>query len=138
MLARAIPGIMPPLIEVGFVDLEKIKKERKKETNEKSEEIRKRVSKARDIQRDRFKDENIYTNAEMKNRHIKKYAELKEDAEELLARAAIKFNLSARSYFKMIKVARTIADLDESKSIEVNHIAETLQYRPKITETNDY
>jgi magnesium chelatase family protein len=117
-------------IEVPTVDVEKIKKERRENNNETSKEIRKRVQKARDVQKKRFQKENFYTNAEMKNKHIKKYCDLSEEVEEILARAVAKFNLSARLYFKMIKVARTIADLDGSEDIQEKHIAESLQYKP--------
>ena len=67
----------------------------------------------------------------MKNEHIKKYCKLLPEVEEILRQASLKFNLSARSYMKMIKVARTIADLDNSEEIAVNHMAEALQYKPK-------
>ncbi len=120
-------------VEVPSVDVEKLKKQRRKEDNEKSVEIRKRVTRVRKVQEKRFKDESIHTNAEMKNRHVKKYCKLPEKSEEILSQAASKFNLSARSYFKMIKVAQTIADLDNSEVIKVNHIAEALQYREKTT-----
>jgi magnesium chelatase family protein len=118
-------------VEVPSVDVEKLKEQRRKEDNEKSVQIRKRVDKARKRQEKRFKKEAIHTNAEMKNRHVKKYCKLPEKSEEILSQAASKFNLSARSYFKMIKVAQTIADLDNSEVIKVNHIAEALQYREK-------
>ena len=57
------------------------------------------------------------------------------EVEEILRQASLKFNLSARSYMKMIKVARTIADLDNAEEIAVNHMAEALQYKPRNTET---
>jgi magnesium chelatase family protein len=68
----------------------------------------------------------------MKNKQIKKYINLDKNVEQILSLAAVKHNLSARSYFKMIKVARTIADLDGSKKILLEHMAEALQFRPKI------
>ena len=67
----------------------------------------------------------------MKNSHIKKYCKLPKDVEQILTQAAAKFQLSARSYMKMIKVARTIADLDGADEIAVAHMAEALQYKPK-------
>ena len=70
----------------------------------------------------------------MKNSHIKKYCRLSKEIEQLLKRASLKFQLSARSYMKMIKVARTIADLEGAEDISVSHMAEALQYRPKIYE----
>jgi len=73
----------------------------------------------------------IYTNAEMKNEHIKKYCFLSKEVKQILNQAVMSFHLSARSYFKMIKVARTIADLGRVENIEVSHMAEALQYRSK-------
>ena len=71
----------------------------------------------------------------MKNTHIKKYCKLTKDIENLLHTASIKFQLSARSYMKTIKVARTIADLEGAEEIAVSHMAEALQYKPKIYDT---
>ncbi|OGC43893.1 magnesium chelatase [candidate division WOR-1 bacterium RIFOXYD2_FULL_41_8] len=98
---------------------------------EASEKIKKRVILAREKQRTRFASEAIHSNSQMKNNQIKTYCKLSQDVEEILRQASLKFNLSARSYMKMIKVARTIADLDNSEEIAVNHMAEALQYKPK-------
>ncbi len=119
-------------VEVPSVDVEKLKKERRANSNEKSKEIRKRVVKARKRQAKRFKKEEIRTNAEMKNRHVKKYCQLSEKTEEILSQAASKFNISARGYFKMIKVSQTIADLEDADEIKADHVAEALQYRSKM------
>lgn len=97
-----------------------------------SKEIRKRVQLARDFQTKRFKKEKIISNSEMNNKLIKKYCELSIESLEILKLAVNKLNLSARSYNKILKVSRTIADLDKSENIKPNHIAEALQYRPKI------
>ncbi len=97
-----------------------------------SSEIRNRVQKARDFQTKRFKKEKIISNSEMNNKLIKKYCELGKDSLEILKMAVNKLNLSARSYNKILKVSRTIADLEGSPNIKPNHIAEALQYRPKI------
>ena len=97
--------------------------------------IRKRIEKSREIQKKRFIDENIFTNAEMKNSHIKKFCVLTERIERLLKKAALMMQISARSYYKIIKTARTIADLDNSDKIKVSHMAEALQYRPQTEET---
>lgn len=118
-------------INVAAVDVEKLKKERRSNQSKTSAQIRERVKKAREIQEERFKKERIRTNAEMKNRHIKAYCNLSEKTEEMLSKAASRFNLSARGYFKMIKVAKTIADLDQAQEIAPKHIAEALQYRLK-------
>ena len=94
--------------------------------------MRKRVIKARQRQLDRFKDLNIYSNNEMKNNHLSKYCALSEDSRVLLRKAVEKFHLSTRAYFKVIKVSRTIADLEESEEIKQEHVAEALQYRRKM------
>ena len=100
--------------------------------NEKSETIKQRIVEARKIQSQRFKDlAQVHSNSDMKNRHLKEFANLNPEANLLLKQAVNKFNLSARVYFRLIKVARTIADLDKSKEIKQNHIAEALQYRIK-------
>lgn len=98
---------------------------------EPSEKIKKRVVLARQKQEARFADEIICSNSQMKNNHIKKYCKLSKEVEGILRQAAAKFQLSARSYMKMIKVARTIADLDGADEITVPHMAEALQYKPK-------
>ncbi|MFH1671155.1 MAG: YifB family Mg chelatase-like AAA ATPase, partial [Candidatus Portnoybacteria bacterium] len=119
-------------IEIPAVDIEELKTD-KRATKflESSEIIRGRVISARKIQGKRFKDENIFTNAEMKNREIKKYCPLSKEVEGVLVQAAKSLQLSARSYYKMIKIARTIADLAGSPEIELSHMAEALQYRTK-------
>ncbi len=96
-----------------------------------SKEIRNRVQKARDVQTKRFKNDKIISNSEMNSKLIKKYCALSPESLEILKMAVNKLNLSARSYNKILKVSRTIADLDSSKEIKPNHIAEALQYRPK-------
>lgn len=87
-----------------------------------------RVRAARNIQKNRYS--NSKTNSSMNNRDIHKYANLDDTAKELLDKGAEKLELSPRSYMRTLKVARTIADLDQSSSIQAQHIAEALQYRP--------
>ncbi len=98
-------------------------------TGEKSEVIRQRVIEARNIQLKRFKDDKIFANGQMKTRHMKKYCKLTEDAHKLLDTAMQKLGLSARAYSRILKVSRTIADLDNSETIQGYHIAEAIQYR---------
>ncbi len=97
-----------------------------------SSEIRKKVQLARDTQTKRFKNEKIISNSEMNSKNIKKYCELSKESLEILKLAVNKLNLSARSYNKILKISRTIADLDGSSEIKSSNIAEALQYRPKI------
>lgn len=96
---------------------------------EKSEDVRHRVIKARDVQLNRFKDDRIFANGQMKTRHIKKYCKLTESAHSLLDVAMQKLGLSARAYSRILKVSKTIADLDGSASVDSHHIAEAIQYR---------
>lgn len=99
-----------------------------KET-ESSAIIKARVEKARAIQRERFKSERIFYNAQMNNKLIKKYCVLGDEAKELLKMAMTELGLSARGYDKILKVSRTIADLASSENIETEHISEAIQYR---------
>ena len=96
-----------------------------------SAQIRSRVQQARDRQIKRYKDTPLTANAELTNKTIKEFCELSDACIQLLKLAVIKMNLSGRAYYRSIKVARTIADLDDSEEIKPNHIAEALQYRPK-------
>jgi len=96
---------------------------------ESSQIVRQRVAKARIIQAERFKNEEISTNNEMNNKHIEKYCQLNQETKKLMEQAINNLKLSARAYMRVLKVGRTIADMDESKGIETKHIAEALQYR---------
>ncbi|MBU2044750.1 MAG: YifB family Mg chelatase-like AAA ATPase [Candidatus Omnitrophica bacterium] len=117
-------------LEVPVVNVKELSgDETVRKTLEPSELIAQRVIRAREVQAKRFIKEGIYTNAEMRNRQIKKYCRLCDVVTEILIKAGMNFNLSARSFFKMIRVARTIADLEDSQEIEVSHMAEALQYR---------
>lgn len=96
---------------------------------EPSREIKARVERARSIQRERFKSEAIFYNAQMNTRLIKKYCFLQEEAKELLKLAMTELGLSARAYDKILKVALTVADLSSSQIILTEHISEAIQYR---------
>ena len=99
-------------------------------SGEKSKEIRQRVEKAREIQQKRFAGTKILTNSEMSVREIKKYCSLDNESKSVLQQSAIKLDLSPRSYHRVIKLARTIADLAGKPNIQKEHIYEALQYRP--------
>ena len=114
-------------IEVTPVPFEKLSDERKGES---SVEIRKRVTAARAIQTERFAGmKRVHYNAQMNSRQIRKFCVLDIKSMELLKSAMLRLNLSARAYDRILKVARTIADLEHSQAIEGHHIAEAIQYR---------
>jgi magnesium chelatase family protein len=103
---------------------------------ESSASIKQRVEQARNIQQTRFGQEQIMTNSEMNIQQIKKYCQIDSQSQELLKNAVTQMHLSARSYHRLLKLARTIADLDKKENIQPNHIAEAIQYRPKQEEFN--
>ena len=96
---------------------------------EKSADIKKRVIKARKIQEERYKKEGILTNSELTSKLIKKYCKIDDSTKQFLKNAINQFNLSARSYDRLLKISRTIADLEEKENIELSHIAQALQLR---------
>ena len=91
--------------------------------------IRERVEKARKTQRERYCEDSIFNNAQMTKKQIKKYCNINDNAKNLLYKAIEKLNLSARAYDRILKVARTIADLEQSVEIEISHLSEAIQYR---------
>ncbi len=99
--------------------------------SESSARIRDRVVRARQIQLNRFAaaGEKIYANAQMSTRHIRTYCELDAESERMLERAMQQQGLSARAHDRILKVARTIADLESANALESKHIAEAIQYR---------
>ncbi|MEH6705705.1 MAG: YifB family Mg chelatase-like AAA ATPase [Galbibacter orientalis] len=114
-------------IEVTPVPFEKLSEDRK---GERSTVIRERVTKAREIQTQRFRElPNIHYNAQMNTKQIREYCKLEVSSLELLKKAMERLNLSARAYDRILKVARTIADLENEISITGNHISEAIQYR---------
>lgn len=97
-------------------------------------EIRKRVVTARKIQANRYQNKGIFTNSELNSDLIKKFCKIDENSENMLKSAIIKFNLSGRSYDRILKLARTIADLENVENIAQSHIAQALQYRSFVSE----
>jgi magnesium chelatase family protein len=100
-----------------------------KTESEPSSEIQKRVIKARKIQAKRYEQEGILTNSELSGKQIKKYCKLDEKTESFLKLAAQKYQLSGRKYDRILKLARTIADLSEKENIEMADITQALQYK---------
>lgn len=98
-------------------------------SSESSADIRKRVIMARKIQAKRYKNDGILTNSELTSRLIKKYCKLDDKCAEILKTASIKYQLSGRRYDRILKLARTIADLENSENIQQIHIMQALQYR---------
>lgn len=116
-------------IDVPRVKFEKL--EGKETGAEKSSAIRKRVESAREVQKKRFANMNCRTNAEMTSHMVKEFCALNNETREILRGAVTSLKLSARAYMRILKVARTIADLASAPVIEVSHLAEALQYRFK-------
>jgi len=116
-------------VEVSEIDYEKLGSKEKE--GEESLAIKNRVKSARDIQKKRFESGKRSVNNEMNVRELHRHAELNEETKQILNKSAEKLSLSARAYHRVIKLARTIADLDKKNTIETNHILEALQYRPK-------
>lgn len=116
-------------LEVGSVPMKDLAG---KSSGESSEAIRERVTRARKLQRQRYTDLNkVSQNSDLSTRDLKKFASLDETVQTLLDRSAEALGLSARAYHRIIKIARTIADLDGAENIEDKHLLEALQYRPK-------
>ena len=133
MMQRYIAKISGPLLDRIDIHIEvpavKYRELRSGAANEGSVEIRARVLAARQRQHERFASDRIFTNAQMHTRQIRTYCELSPEAERLLERAMQQQGLSARAHDRILKVARTIADLDAQPGIAVGHLAEAIQYR---------
>lgn len=116
-------------IEVKKVNIDEITSNSRAES---SADIKERVVRARNIQLDRFthlRTKLLFANGQMNNKEIKTYCVLDPESEKLLKMAVEKLNMSARSYFKILKISRTIADLENSERIKADHVQESLQYR---------
>ncbi|MGQ0828175.1 MAG: YifB family Mg chelatase-like AAA ATPase [Bacteroidota bacterium] len=114
-------------VEVTPVSYTELSAER---TSEKSERVRERVIKAREIQEKRYTtSDGVYCNAQMSSKQLRDICKIDEAGNQLLKTAMEKLGLSARAYDRILKVARTIADLDDKTSIETSHLAEAIQYR---------
>lgn len=110
---------------VSFNELSSVKQQ-----GESSNQIRERVIKAREIQAKRFEqNKGIYANAQMSSKQLREICEINQAGQDLLKVAMDRLGLSARAYYRILKVARTIADLDNSSKIESNHLAEAIQFR---------
>jgi magnesium chelatase family protein len=137
MIARYQKKISGPLldridihIEVPRVEYEKLSDQRLGET---SQAIRARVERARMVQRERFREvKGVACNAEMRPAEIREYCELDAAGQALIKAAMRQMHLSARAYHRILKLARTIADLARSERIEAAHLAEAVQYRPRL------
>src|SRR5262249_22985108 len=119
-------------IDVPAVKVEKLVED--KEDAEASNAIRMRVEKAVSLQHNRFKGKKTIVNSEMSTKDIKELLLLEESAREVMKQAMKTLSLSARSFNKVLKVSRTIADLEGSQMVRSEHILEALQYRPKTVE----
>ncbi len=113
-------------IEVDNITYDEL---RTKHAGETSAQIKARINRVRDIQRKRFANDGILTNAEMNAKQLAKYCQIDKECERLLQKAFDKLNLSARGTTRILKVARTIADIEECENILPTHIAEAIQYR---------
>jgi len=111
---------VPP---VRFKDLSSVEK------GQTSSELLERIYRARDIQKERFNRMKIHINADMNSRHIRKFCVLDAESSDLMETAMEKFGLSARAHSRILKIARTIADLEEIPDIKSDHVAEAIQYR---------
>ncbi len=134
MVQKYLNRISGPLLDRIDIHLEVVpvpfKKLDEKEVSERSEHIRGRVMKARQIQEERFKDgKGVYSNAQMSSNMIRKHVELDTPGRELIKNAMEKLSLSARAYDRILKVSRTIADLEGSDKVESYHLSEAIHYR---------
>jgi magnesium chelatase family protein len=133
MIQRYISKISGPLLDRIdiHIDVPAVNYKELRSTNvpENSDTVRERVIRAREAQIQRLRSDRIYCNAQMAPRQIRAHCELSADCERLLERAITQQGLSARAHDRILKVSRTIADLESSPAIQPKHIAEAIQYR---------
>lgn len=133
VIKRYIARISGPLLDRIDIHIDvpavRVRELAESESAEGSTEIRARVNLARRRQLERFREDHVFCNAQMTPRLIRRYCELDEGSQNLLERAINKYGLSARAYDRILKVSRTIADLDQVEKIGEGHISEAVQYR---------
>ena len=133
MIQRYVSRISGPLLDRIDIHIDvpavKYSDLASKAPGEPSSEIRQRVSLARKIQQSRFHGERVYSNAQMTPRLIRRHCEIDEESRRHLEYAMTKMGLSARAYDRILKVSRTVADLEGSEHIKPGHISEAIQYR---------
>ena len=115
-------------VEVPHIDYEKLTDDR---LGEKSDKVRARVEAARSLQRQRFKGTKLTCNAEMMPTGVREFCQTEESAQSLLKAAMKQLYLSARAFHRILKLGRTIADLENADIIKAHHVAEAIQYRPR-------
>ena len=133
VIEKYINKISGPLLDRIDIHIEvpqvKFTKLEKCENGESSSEIKKRVNNARNIQRKRYEKYNIFSNSELSSKMIDEFCKIDAPSKELLKKAFEKFGFSARAYSKILKVARTIADLEGVENLTIKHVSEAIQYR---------
>jgi magnesium chelatase family protein len=134
VVQKYLNRISGPLLDRIDIHLEVVpvpfKKLSELESSETSETVRERVLAARKIQEERFKDhKGVYANAQMNSKLIRKYVVLDETSNELIKNAMDRIGLSARAYDRILKVSRTIADLEGEENVQTHHLSEAIHYR---------
>jgi magnesium chelatase family protein len=134
VVQKYLNKISGPLLDRIDIHLEVVpvpfKKLAEMESSENSNSVRERVLAARKIQEERFvNDQGIYANAQMTSKLIRKHAVLDEESNELIKNAMDRLGLSARAYDRILKVARTVADLEGAENVEPDHLSEAIHYR---------
>jgi magnesium chelatase family protein len=132
-IQRYISKISGPLLDRIDIHVDvpavKVRELSEQEASEDSAQMRERVNRARSLQLERFAGEKIYCNAQMTPRLIRKHCQLQPSAQQMLERAINKWGLSARAYDRILKVSRTLADLEATEQVVEKHISEAVQYR---------